>query len=246
MHYFFLEGEKLKPGAVFELTGDNYNHAARVLRLQPGAAVALADGRGTACAGSIVAVTGSTVQVKAGARLEPAESKLNLTLAQGVLKGEKFDQVVRQATELGVKHLQPLNLARSIPRLAGAQDKKRLQRWRKIVRSACAQCRRAGLAGVAAPCSLEDFLAQNKSSLLIVPFEGEKNLSLHKILTGSAPAGGQVVVLTGPEGGFDQKEIALLKNCGALFVSLGPRILRSETAAIAAAALVQAAWGDLS
>lgn len=245
MHYFFSEEKNLKAGHCYRLKGEDYRHAAKVLRLRPGEKVALASGRGDVFLSEVSAVTEEAVEVNTLEALSPAESALNITLAQGMVKGEKFDLVVRQAVELGVKCIQPLLLERSIPRRNEKQEEKRLKRWQAIVRSASMQCRRAYLATVKKPLSLEEFLKEQTTSFLIVPWEGEKTASIKDLALKGPAKELPLVVIIGPEGGFSKKETDLLEKAGAFFLSLGPRILRSETASVVTLALLQEALGDL-
>jgi 16S rRNA (uracil1498-N3)-methyltransferase len=246
MHYFFLKNEELKAGLTFQLREEDINHAVRVLRLKPGETVALADGIGTVFSGTVSSVEDRAVKVLLREKLDPAESRLKITLVQGLVKGEKNDLIVRQAVELGVSRIQPLYMERSVPHRNKKQEEKRLLRWRAITRSAAAQCRRSLLPVVKEAITLEAYLEQTENLFLLVPWEGEKSVSLNKLQVKSSFLKGAVSVLIGPEGGFGDKEIEILDKAGAVFIHLGPRILRSETAAIVAIALLQSAWGDLA
>lgn len=245
MHYFFLEDQVLMEGLEVRLKDQDLNHAFRALRLREGELVGLADGRGEAYSGTITVSSPGAVGVLLKEKLPGSESPLQITLVQGLVKGEKFDQIIRHAVELGVWGIQPLLAERSIPAINRQKEEKKIQRWQKIVRSAAAQCRRAYLPEVAAPVTLRDYLSLKQPKVLIVPWEGEKEITLHSLLAEPAPAERQVALLIGPEGGFSPDEITSLDRHLVTKVTLGPRILRSETAAIAALSMVQAAWGDL-
>ncbi len=245
MHYFFLEGQRLVMGSEVELAEQDFNHAYRVLRLKPGDKIAISDALGKAFSG-IVSVSGpKSVKVRLGEELPSAESPLNIILYHALSKGEKMDLVVRQAVELGVKKIIPVATKRSIPDLGNHKEKKKNQRWQNIARSAAAQCRRAFLPPVEQVRNLKAILPELSGNLTLVPWEEELSLSLVDVFRQPRPEGKAVLLLVGPEGGFDCSEIEAVRNAGSQLVHLGPRILRTETAATAAMAMVQAAWGDL-
>jgi 16S rRNA (uracil1498-N3)-methyltransferase len=245
MHYFFVEGARLASGQVVELAPGDANHARRVLRLRAGSPVAVADGRGAVFLGAIASTGPAAVRVRLGEPLPAAESPLEVTLLQCLLKGDKMDLVIRQAVELGAARIIPVIAERSVPRRSDGDAAGRLPRWRAIARAAAAQCRRAVLPAVE---PLQDFaqaLAGAGDQPLLAPWEEEKMSGLSELFGQLFPAHGAVSVLIGPEGGFSEPEAGALAAAGARLVHLGPRILRAETAAAVTLALVQAAWGDL-
>lgn len=246
MHYFFIEGETLSVGLEAALAGEDLNHAYRVLRLKAGDNVAIADGLGRAWNGQIVFSSPEKVIACLNRELPAAESFLKITLFQSLVKGDKMDLIVRQAVELGVCRIVPILTGRSIPQRGGQQDEKRVLRWRSIIRSAAAQCRRAYLTKIETTSKLDSVLPRFESCKTLVPWEGEKIFPMSRILKQTCPEDRAVFLFIGPEGGFDRHEIEALVKAGAISVHLGPRILRSETAAAAAITMVQAAWGDLT
>jgi len=232
----------LEPGARLTLTGGAAGHLTRVLRLRPKAALKLFNGRGGEYAASIERVQRSEVQVAIGAH-EPIEreSPFPLTLAQGVSRGERMDLVVQKATELGVARLVPLLTERSIVRLNGEQSDRKSSHWRAIAIAACEQCGRNRLPEVALPAQLREFLRQpcgDSVRLLLSP------AAPRRIEDVSRPAGG-ATVLIGPEGGLSDAEQEDALTAGFTAVNLGPRVLRTETAAIASLTLLQRVFGDL-
>ncbi len=245
MHYFFKESAILEVEQEITLDTEDVNHAYRVLRLRKGAAVVVADGRGTAYHGIIVSITPREVVVWLVEPARAIEPALKVTLLQSLTKGEKMDLVIRQAVELGVSRIIPVSTERSIPRLTGSREAARLLRWQKIARSAAAQCRRALLPSVEAICDLNKVLEEISGQLTLIPWEHEHERGLADLLRQKKPANNEALLFTGPEGGFSSAEIEALCAAGATTVHLGPRILRAETAAIAALAMVQSAWGDL-
>ncbi len=232
----------LEPGAHVALAGSASGHLTRVLRLRPGAMLTLFNGQGGEYAASIERVQGGEVTVAIGEH-QPVEreSPFLLTLAQGVSRGERMDLVVQKATELGVSRLVPVLTERSIVRLDDAQSDRKSSHWRAIAIAACEQCGRNRLPEVALPSQLRQFLRQPAGEsvrLLLSP------AATRRIEDVPSPAGG-ATVLIGPEGGLSDEEQALAEAAGYTAVNLGPRVLRTETAAIVALTLLQRAFGDL-
>ncbi|WP_109124741.1 16S rRNA (uracil(1498)-N(3))-methyltransferase [Dyella sp. C11] len=218
-------------------------HVARVLRMTAGAPITLFNGDGVDYPSVIVAVGKRDVSVRVEAA-EPVgnESPLALTLAQGVARGEKMDLIVQKATELGVARIVPLITERSEVKLDASRAEKRLAHWQAVSASACEQSGRARLPEVLPAVPLEQWLRQ-------LPQDGALRLALLPEGTRQAnelsftPAGGVLVV--GPEGGLGQRDTAALGEAGFSGLRLGPRILRTETAGLAALAALQALHGDI-
>ncbi len=246
MHYFFLEGKSLAFGEEVALASRDLNYAYKVLRLGSGDKLVVADGFGLAREGEVAIATSSEVLVKLGSKLPSSESPLNITLLQSLTKGDKMDLIVRQAVELGVNRIITFKSERSIPHRNQKQDQKKVERWCSIIRSAAAQCRRALLPTVESVSTFNDATSLVGDALALVPWEKEKSVSLANYLKQPCPFGKAVFLFIGPEGGFENLEIEALQEAGAEAVHLGPRVLRTETAAATTVALVQSAWGDLS
>lgn len=218
-------------------------HAARVLRLRAGAALAVFDGEGSEFHAEIVRVDGNDVVVRIGARIANApEPPLKITLVQGVSRGERMDWTLQKATELGVAVIAPVITARSVVRLDGKQAAKKREHWRGIAIGACEQCGRSTLPDVREPISLTEYLhTQSKEGVrLVLSPTGPASLA------GLASMSAKVELLIGPEGGLDDDEIERAQHSGFVPVRLGPRILRTETAAVTALSVLQAMWGDLA
>lgn len=248
MHYFFIEGASLAEGQVVELLPEDVNHVYRVLRLREGAPVFIADGRGTVFRGNISAASPRLVKVHLDQPVPSAEPPLKITLLQSLAKGEKMDLIVRQSVELGVSRIIPVATGRTVPKWDENKSLRRLDRWQKIARSAASQCRRGKIPVVEPVAGFSetlDRLPTHREGLTVVPWEKEKRFVIGKLLQQAFPPGGEIFLFIGPEGGFRESEIKALSTFGATTVHLGPRILRTETAATALLALVQAAWGDL-
>lgn len=220
-------------------------HVGRVLRCRPGDELTLFDGRGGEFAATVEQVSKRGVVVNVGAHRErDTEAALPVHLFQGLSRGDRMDTVVQKATELGVARITPLVSEHTVVRLDDERAGKRLAHWRRVAASACEQCGRNRLPRVDPPAKLACVLgaapAAGTLRLLLSP---EAGVGLRQPGR-ERPAA--VELLIGPEGGFSAAEAALAAEAGFEGISLGPRILRTETAAIAALALVQAAWGDLA
>jgi 16S rRNA (uracil1498-N3)-methyltransferase len=228
-------------GARVTLTGSAARHVTRVLRLRPGQALTLFNGRGGEYAATIEALHGERVAVAVG---EPSaierESPLTLTLAQGVSRGERMDLIVQKATELGASRIVPLLTERSVVRLSASQAARKLIHWRAIAVAACEQSGRNRLPQIAPPLPLADFLHQPPEAgarLLLSP------QAVARIQ--DVPPAPAATVLIGPEGGLTEAEQKTALAAGCTPVRLGPRILRTETAALAALTVLQLEFGDL-
>jgi 16S rRNA (uracil1498-N3)-methyltransferase len=229
------------PGARVALPEYIAHHAREVLRLRKGAAVLVFDGRGAEFTATLDEVSRRRVSARLGVpvRTRP-ESLLRLVLAMSSLRGDRMELVIQKATELGVTEIWPVVTTRTDaaarPALKGTREK----RWDRVVSGATEQCGRATVPHVEPTTTLDRLVER--------PFEGTKAVLLE---TGSHPPlatlerPNSLLVLVGPAGSFAPAEVPRLLEVGFTPVSLGPRILRSETAAIAAVALAQALWGDL-
>ncbi len=213
-----------------------------MLRVKPGTLVAVFDGTGVEYEGIVAETHGRCVTVRVRARTVPAvESPLRLTLAQALVKGEKFDLVVQKATELGVARIIPLLTHRTI---AGAYSPQRLERWRRIALEAVKQSRRTRLVRIEEPQPVRSLLEQlREPTLFCAEREGVPLREIAKQWSESPPR--QLLIFIGPEGGWADEEIETARRAGAVLLSLGPRILRAETAGLVVLSMVQFLWGDL-
>lgn len=231
----------LSMGSVIELGEDAANHVVRVLRLSTGAPLILFDGHGGEYRATLNAVEKRRVTALLGAHdSREAESPLAITLAQGIAKGERMDYAIQKAVELGVQRIVPLLTKRCAVRLSEERWEKKLRHWQAVAISACEQCGRNRIPVIAEPVTL--------SAWLELPDDGLRlTLNPHTTQT-IAPLDvrpSAVTLLIGPEGGLDEVELGLAQRAGYLGVRFGPRILRTETAGVAALSILQAKWGDL-
>jgi 16S rRNA (uracil1498-N3)-methyltransferase len=233
----------LEPGKDLRLDGERSHYVARVLRLRAGEVITLFDGNGGEYAAVVGEVSRKNVIVRTGEHRErDVESPLAIHLAQGISRGERMDTVVQKATELGVHRIAPVITERSVVQLDAARAEKRVQHWSGIAQSACEQCGRNLLPHIEAPQSLKSWLEREapKDALRILLHPGAGTT-----LPSLQPSPGRIQLLIGPEGGLNDEEHEHALAAGFTPCSLGPRILRTETAAIAAIAVLQARWGDL-
>lgn len=236
---FFVDSP-LHPAQRYELPVAVAQHV-RVLRLEPGEVVTLFDGGGRECRAELHEVSKRQVVVEVGEGcLIDRESPLSVTLVQALQAGDRMDFTLQKAVELGVSVIVPVQAARSVTRLKGDRAMRRSAHWQRVVESACEQCGRNILPVLSPVASLGD-------SLTALPAEGLR-LVLHpeaeQSLRGLAAAR-QVVLLIGPEGGFEAQELAMAEAAGFTRIAFGPRILRTETAGPAALAAIQTLWGDM-
>lgn len=233
----------LAAGDETELPPGAARRIARVLRMRAGERVTAFDGAGREYAAVITRVDRRAVRIRVeSVRPVDRESPLAVTLAQGVSRGERMDYTVQKAVELGVARVEPVLTGRGVVRLDRARGREKAAHWQAIAAGACEQCGRNRVPEVALPVAFGEWLARRREGpatpgLLLDPARGARLREL------AAPAAG-VTLLAGPEGGLTEAErdAALAAGCAA--VRLGPRVLRTETAALAALAAMQALWGD--
>ncbi len=229
------------------LTSVEARHLRDVLRLKPGDEVYVFDGVGREFRCSVSQTTRDSAELEIHDEVEAArpESPLKLTLAVALLKGEKFDLVVQKATELGVGRVAPLISRYADIHLHDEADAgKRVTRWQRIALEAAKQSGRAVVPEVSLPVSFESFLAGKNSDNLYLMFSERCGESLG-VIGKAQPAPQTITALVGSEGGWSDEEIECARSAGMLVATLGGRILRAETAAIAAAVLMQHLFGDL-
>jgi 16S rRNA (uracil1498-N3)-methyltransferase len=238
-------GAPLVEGATLALPERAAVHVARVLRMRPGDALAVFDGAGAEHEAEIVAIRGERVDARIGAARTPApESPLAITLVQGVSRGERMDYTIQKATELGVHRIVPVLAERTVVRLDAAQAVKKREHWRGVAIAACEQSGRASVPEVTSPRRYDEYLASDSRDedparvrLLLSPEGARSPADLPSLLR-------EVTLLVGPEGGLSDAEERLAATRGYVGLRLGPRVLRTETAAAAAIAALQALRGD--
>lgn len=227
-----------------EITGEEFTHLKKVLRLGPGDSAAIFNGRGLELFGRIESIGQRSAKITIEGRSEGRrESPLGLVLLQGLLKGDRPEFIVQKATELGLTAICFYTTARTVPRVDGEGVEKKLLRWKKAAIEAAKQCGRSTLPLVTLVPGLREAVQETKAGLKIVLWEKEGAASLKDLLSGKAPE--TAALLIGPEGGLSDEDVMLAEGAGFQKAGMGPRILRAETAAVAAAAIVEYAFGGL-
>ncbi|QSX08388.1 16S rRNA (uracil(1498)-N(3))-methyltransferase [Alkalibacter rhizosphaerae] len=242
MHRFFEEIEGIKnPGEELVLTEDNHDHLSKSLRMRMGDTIVICDGNRTDYVARIQEMTKKETKVVVESRLlNASEAPVSITLFQGIPKGQKMDVIVQKAVELGVTTIVPLYTHRSIPKERDMQ--KKIIRWNKIALEAAKQSGRGMIPQVEESVELLD-LSQKLSDhhVNLVAYEEQQNQQLKHILT-KRPMPVSAGIIIGPEGGFDPSEIRWLEQRHVQVVGLGPRILRTETAAMAMLSMMLYEW----
>ncbi|MDR2505660.1 MAG: 16S rRNA (uracil(1498)-N(3))-methyltransferase [Oscillospiraceae bacterium] len=254
MHRFFTDGE-LIVGATVALDSDESRHALRVLRMSAGDAIHLLDGRGASalafilhkatrehCNVNITEAAHGCAYAKVTQLLPSNEPQAFVTLYQGLCKGGKLDLIVQKCTELGIGRIVPVQFMRSDARLSSEEN--RAARLTRIAREAVKQCGRSRVPDIAQAVMFSAMLKElaQPCGLSVVLWENEKNTGVASVLQKGV---GRVSIIVGPEGGIDETEVRALTESGAVCATLGKRILRTETAAIAATTVVMYALGEL-
>lgn len=230
---------RLIPGEEISLDDKASHYLARVLRLAPGIEIELFNGDGNDYRCRLTHVGRDRVSAQVLERsANGAESPLRITLAQAMSRGERMDYCLQKATELGVAAFQLLLSDRVELKLTGARLERRMDHWRGVIESACEQCGRATVPGLAAPVSIDAWLQSPARRLVLDTLGGS-------FLAHQQP-GENIEIAVGPEGGFTEQELERMQNAGASLVRMGPRILRTETAGPAAIAVLQCLAGDFA
>lgn len=228
------------------ITGSDVKHIKKVLRMKEGDEITLLDGLGNQYDAEICSLEKDAVictQLKKTKAV--GEPPVHLTIVQCLPKADKMELVIQKGTELGVSSFIPLQCQRSVVRLDNKKAASRQQRWQKIALEAAKQCRRPLVPLVEKPmCWQEVFNNFPENALVLMPWEGESSASLEGVLS-SSTGWEKIYIIIGPEGGFEKEEVELAKQYGAKSISLGPRILRTETAGLALASIIMYLYGDL-
>jgi 16S rRNA (uracil1498-N3)-methyltransferase len=222
------------------LDRDAVRHLVTVLRLKAGDSLCLFNGQGGEYPAEIIAAGAKAVSVRtADYNSTDRESPLRTLLGIAISRGERFEWVLQKATELGVSEIFPLYSERTEVKLKGDREEKKHGRWQQVLISACEQCGRNRLPVLHNPQSLEDWLAVAAAVKLVLHHRSTQTL---QALAAQAPD--SAALLVGPEGGLSAAEIRQAQDCGFQALTLGPRVLRTETAPIAALGILQGLWGD--
>lgn len=235
--------QTLTPGAQLTITGQSAHHVIHVLRLRSGAPVRIFDGNGTEHNATLINIKRSEIILETGQPVTVIpESSLQVTLLQGIARNDRMDLILQKAVELGVQNFQPLWMQRSQSRLKNDRLEKRINHWRGIITSACEQCGRATMPVLESPVDFTEWLGTATYSGLYLMLQPDCETSLCNIENPRE----NIHILVGPEGGLSADEQVLARNAKFQGVHLGPRVLRTETAALAALSGMQTLWGDFN
>ncbi|NLY51854.1 MAG: 16S rRNA (uracil(1498)-N(3))-methyltransferase [Firmicutes bacterium] len=253
---FFVEPEQIA-GDMVTIQGAELAHLAKVLRLGAGDAVTICDGTGMEYQAVLEEVLPDAATARIQERsMSPGEPRTKITLVQGLPKADKMDMIIQKGTEVGISEFIPVITERTIVQLTAAKAQRRVERWQRIAKEAAKQCRRAVIPKVHHPLQwrecIEEYLKDSRGRMGLIPWEemAGTGTGLREILAsarGWDDAGGflSVWLFIGPEGGFSEGEVQQAAAAGVSIVSLGPRILRTETAGPIAAALILYQRGEL-
>lgn len=231
--------------ATLRLTGPRHHHLVHVLRARPGEQLEVFDGKGTLYPARLLSVDehAAVLELKEG---HAAPSRRPITLVQGLPKGDKLEWILQHGTELGVSAVWPVHAARSVARLPAERAAKRLERWRRIAEEAARQCGRAEVPEVLSPVGLvEAVRTLPYATKVLVLDEAERAQTLGEAFEAVRSSSSGVALVVGPEGGLSDEERLALGQLGATFVTVGRRILRTETASLAALSVLLHLDGEL-
>ncbi len=245
MRRFFIEQSEIT-GQMPSITGSDARHIKNVLRLKPGDKIKVFDGTGCEYESKIESYLKKKVTIAIIKKVpSKAESPVRIIVAQAFLKDKKMDTIVRQLTELGVSKWIPFMAGRSVPN----PDKKRLsardKRWKTIAKEALKQCERGCLPEICSVVSFEDLLFLERDCDNKIVFYENETKAIAPSMLSPVTTSKKILMVFGPEGGFTKDEVEKAKDCGFVTASLGPRILKADTASIAACTLIQYLFGDM-
>jgi 16S rRNA (uracil1498-N3)-methyltransferase len=243
LHRFFVSPEDIH-GETIALKSKDIKHIRSVLRLGKGDRIVVSDSLGWDFLVELSDVASRRVVGQILKKKFVSKALPQVAIFQALPKGPKMDLIIQKATELGVSEIEPVVMERSVTKVDRSKAEKRIQRWRLIGEEAAKQCGRSYLPVISDILTWQEALKKLAGyDLVIVPWEGEQKVSLKDILSGSTAK--KIAVMIGPEGGFSRGEINNLLSLGAKVVTLGPQILRAETAAIATLSVVLYHFGRL-
>jgi 16S rRNA (uracil1498-N3)-methyltransferase len=246
MRLFYIDPSPASQSRV-TIEGSQAHHIKNVLRLKPGGHLRLFDGTGSDYDAVIVSIDADKIEVEIQRKHQSGLGpRIRIVVAQAFLKEKKMDDLVRRLSELGIAGWIPFFSQRSIARPGRARLAGRIQRWQRIATEAAKQCRRKDILAISETLTFDEVLALGKSyDLKTVFWENEPKPISRDILSTPGIDIKSILVMLGPEGGFTESEVDMARLSGFVTAGLGPRILRAETAALAASALIQYLYGDM-
>ncbi|MGN1369483.1 MAG: 16S rRNA (uracil(1498)-N(3))-methyltransferase [Aristaeellaceae bacterium] len=243
MHRFYADEQGVTDD-IATLCEEDARHATRVLRMKPGEGCELFAG-GRRFSGEIASIGEEGAQVRITGELPSTEAKLRITLYQGLPKADKMELIVQKSVELGACAVVPVAMSRCVVQLDAKDGRKKQERWQKIAREACKQSGRCEMMQVSEPISFKQLLARlPEHGVAIVPWEDARGYSLARFHA-EHPGITDLAIVIGPEGGMSEEEISRMKDAACRAVTLGPRILRTETAGLCAMSALFCLYGDM-
>jgi 16S rRNA (uracil1498-N3)-methyltransferase len=245
MPRFFVKSQEIENEKIM-ISGEDFNHIKNVLRLRQGDSLVISDGNCTDYAVVIDSYSCNYLVARIVDRYKNSnESEIDITLFQGVPKSDKMDMIIQKSVELGVKRIVPVFTERTVVKMNSEKDiRNKITRWQRIAIEASKQCNRGIMPTVEVPIAFYDSVTKLKQSdLNLIPYEKEEGNKLKPVLKGNGAK--TISVMIGPEGGFSNNEVELAVENGFLPVTLGPRILRTETAGLLALSIIMYELGDI-
>lgn len=235
MHHFFVKPEQVTDGKI-RISGPDVNHLKNVLRMKPGERLLVSDGQGKDYLCLVETLEGEIVETRIISQEESRELPSRIWLFQGLPKSDKMELIIQKAVELGAAGIVPVATKNAVVKLDSKKEEAKLKRWRTIAESAAKQSKRSQVPEISGVMTLKEafaYIEEMEFGLRMIPYESERGSEAAREAFGRAVPGSRIAVFIGPEGGFDPTEIRLAQEAGVIPVSLGKRILRTETAGIA-------------
>jgi 16S rRNA (uracil1498-N3)-methyltransferase len=245
MRRFFIDPSEIHKTKV-EIKGDDARHVTTVLRLKPGQGIELFDGAGQQYAAVITGLSRGTVEVEiTSSKLSETEPPVQIIVAQAFLKEKKMDRLIPQLTELGITRLSPLLTDRSVARPDAGRFSARMKRWEKIATESLKQCKRGRIPTIGPLRSFDEALSDGQTCDLAIMCWENGTDPIDPSILDPGSRGKTIFLMMGPEGGFSASEAAKAEDAGFKILSLGPRMLKAETASVAACTIIQYVFGDM-
>ncbi|MTI66612.1 MAG: 16S rRNA (uracil(1498)-N(3))-methyltransferase [Firmicutes bacterium] len=244
MHRFFINKENIK-GDLLVVEGEDVKHIKNVLRLNIDDKINVCDGEGSDYLVKISEISKKDIRCNIIKKYDTVKTPLEIVLYQGMPKSSKMDLIIQKTTELGVSKIIPVMTKRTVVKINNKKkEKKKITRWEKIATEAAKQSKRGFIPKVEGIINFKDMInILSKEEDILVPYENENNIGIKRVLKNIE--GNKINIIIGPEGGFEEEEIEKLQEINSNIITLGPRILRTETAGFATLAVVMYELGDL-
>ena len=239
MYQFFVEPEQIGPEWA-TITGPDVNHIRNVLRMRPGEAVRISDGKGSCYDGTIDTLQSDEIIVRlTGEKMESTELPVEVVLFQGLPKSDKMEWIIQKNTELGVGAIVPVATSRAVVKLDEKKADSKVKRWNGIAEAAAKQSKRTLIPEVRSVLSFKQALAESATfDVKLMPYENAEGMAFTRKCIGEIRPGAKVAVFIGPEGGFSEEEVKTASEMGFLPITLGRRILRTETAGMSVLSMI--------